>query len=122
MRVRPYSRVQRYGHELQKILGEIVTREVDTSSLGLVTVTRVRVSRDLRLARVYVSVLNRKVSRHDVERFFTRHGRFIRGLLGSQVSSKSVPELRFHYDSTFEEVEKVNELLARIQGSGPEPE
>ncbi|MFQ6615424.1 MAG: 30S ribosome-binding factor RbfA [Fidelibacterota bacterium] len=115
MRVRPYSRAQRYGHELQKILGEIILKEVDTSRVGLATVTGVKVSNDLRLARVYVSVLDRKGSQEDVERFFTRRAKFIRRMVGAQVTSKSVPELRFHYDSSFEEAEKVNRLLTRIQ-------
>lgn len=122
MRTRPYNRVQRYGHELQKILGEIILKELDTSPVGLTTVTRVKVTNDLRLARVYVSVLDRKGPQERVERFFTRHARFIRRILGTQLTSKSVPELRFHYDSSFEEAEKVNRLLTQIKNSGPESE
>lgn len=118
MRAKPYSRVQRFSHELQKVLGEIILKELDTSAVGLATVTQVKVSKDLRLARVYVSVLDRKGSREDVERFFTRHAKFIRRHVGNHVRSRAVPELKFQYDNSFEEAEKINRLLTRLHDSG----
>lgn len=122
MRPKPYSRIQRVSHELQKILGGIILKQLDTSPVGMATVTKVKVSRDLRLARVYISVLERKGSREDVEAFFARHAKFIRRLLGNQIRSRSVPELRFHYDITFEEAEKINRLLSQIQEPGTSSE
>ncbi|MFQ6673505.1 MAG: 30S ribosome-binding factor RbfA [Fidelibacterota bacterium] len=119
MTTKPYSRSQRYGHELQKILGEIILKEVDTSGIGFVTVTGVKVSRDLKHAHVYVSVLERTVGREFVESFFRRNAKSIRRILGSRITSKSVPEVRFFYDETFEEAEKLNRLFAKIHHSGP---
>ena len=39
MNIKPYSRSKRFGNELQKILGEIIFKEVDTSTIGFVTIT-----------------------------------------------------------------------------------
>ena len=70
MSIKPYSRSERYGRELMKILSEIIQREVDTKSIGFVTVTNVVASKDLKHAKVYVSVLGNAVEMGEVERFF----------------------------------------------------
>jgi len=71
MRHLPYSRKERFGHEVQKILSELILREIDTSDVGFATITGVKMSNDLRLARIYVSVLNRNVPRKKDRRVFS---------------------------------------------------
>ncbi|MCH8010992.1 MAG: 30S ribosome-binding factor RbfA [Candidatus Marinimicrobia bacterium] len=114
MNVRPFKRPDRYAHELSKMLGEIFFKEIDLSSIGFVTITHVKMSKDLKLARVYLSVLNRKVKKSAVEKYFKAKKGVIRGVLGSMIRSKSVPDLAFFYDETYEEVEKLDRLLNKI--------
>lgn len=114
MRIRPYSRSERYGHELKKILGEIILKEINTSRIGFVTISQVKVSRDLKYARIYVSVLNRSVSKQHVEDFFKRGVKHIRKILGSEITNKSVPELKFFYDEIYEEAEKLDRIFTEI--------
>ena len=119
MNIRPYSRSERFGHELKKILGEILLKEVDTSEIGFITITRVKVSKDLKYARVYISVLKRDISKRKIEYFFSRRAKHIRMILGSRIKSKSVPELRFYYDDTYEEIEKLDRLFDEIHQTRP---
>jgi|TARA_B100000035_G_scaffold311953_1_gene322440 ribosome-binding factor A len=112
---KPYSRKDRFGHEVQKILSDLMLKEIDTTEIGFTTISDVKMSNDLRSARIYVSVLNRKVSVDKIEEYFQTRGRYLRKLLGSELNAKSVPELKFFYDDSFEEVEKIDRLLSETR-------
>ena len=115
MNNRPYSRSDRYGHELKKLLGEIISSELDTSKVGFSTVTSVKMTSDLRIAKVYISVLNGGDKVKKIETFFNSRSKFLRGQLGNYLTSKSVPELRFYYDGTEAEAEKIERLISKLQ-------
>ncbi|HIB03388.1 MAG TPA: 30S ribosome-binding factor RbfA [Candidatus Marinimicrobia bacterium] len=115
MRTRPYSRPNRFGNELRKLLSEIISRELDTSKVGFATVTTVKMTNDLKIAKVYISVLDTGQKDKEIETFFNSRAKFLRGRLGSHLTSKSIPELKFFYDDTYEEAEKIDRLIAKIQ-------
>ena len=118
MNNRPYSRSDRYGHELKKLLGEIISSELDTTKVGFSTVTEVKMTNDLRIAKVYISVLNGDDKVKEIETFFNSRSKFLRGQLGNYLTSKSVPELRFYYDGTEAEAEKIERLISKLQSQG----
>ena len=115
MNNRPYSRSDRYGHELKKLLGEIISSELDTTKVGFSTVTEVKMTNDLRIAKVYISVLNADTKGKEIETFFNSRAKYLRGKLGNHLSSKSIPELRFYYDGTEAEAEKIERLISKLQ-------
>ena len=110
--------MDRYGHELKKVLGEIISSELDTSKVGFSTVTAVKMTGDLRIAKVYISVLNADNQGKEIEKFFNSRAKFLRGQLGNYLTSKSIPELRFYYDDTEAEAEKIDRLISKIQSQG----
>ena len=114
MNTRPYSRAKRFGHEIHKLLGEMISRELNTSSIGFVTITDVKMTNDLKIAKIYVSAIKSGIPTHSVVEFFSTHTKYLRGLLGNQLTSKSIPELRFYYDNSEEEAEKIEMLFAKI--------
>ena len=118
MNNRPYSRSDRYGHELKKLLGEIISSELDTTKVGFSTVTSVKMTNDLRIAKIYISVLNANEKSKEIETFFNSRAKFLRGRVGNYLTSKSIPELRFYYDDTETEAEKIKRLLSKIQSQG----
>ena len=107
MRRKPYRRKDRFGHEVQKILSDLILKEIDTTKVGFTTISDVKMSNDLRSARIYVSVLNRNIPVKHIENYFQSRGKYLRKLLGNELTAKSVPELKFYYDDSFEEVEKI---------------
>jgi len=105
------EKVQRLARE---VLGEEIQNLKDPR-LGFVTVTAVRVTPDLRHARVFVSVLG-----SDDEKAATMAGLksatpVLRTELGHQVRMKFTPELVFELDTMADEAQRLQEILHRIE-------
>lgn len=108
------EKVQKLARE---ILGELIQKLKDPR-IGFATVTAVRISADLRYARVLVSVLGK-----DEERSATMAGLrsatpYLRGELGRQMRMKYLPELTFELDTSTDRAERVEHLLKEIHQQG----
>lgn len=102
--------MERVGEEFREVLAEAILKLKDPR-VGFVTVTGVRVTPDLRLARVFYTALG-----DDRERAATRAGLrsaspHLRGAIGKQVRLKFLPELEFEEDVSIERSERIEELL-----------
>jgi ribosome-binding factor A len=96
------QRLARIDHEIQRILGTLITQELRDPRLAFVTVTRVEVSDDLRACKVFVSVIG---DRHQARQSFDalkRASRFLRGELGHRIDLRHTPELSFVEDRSAE--------------------
>ncbi|MBO0934129.1 30S ribosome-binding factor RbfA [Fibrella aquatilis] len=115
------KRQQKVARQLQKDLGEIFQRDLTHAFNGLgggavfITVTNVRVSPDLSVARVYLSLLNAK-NRTMLMEAIQEKSRTVRQLLGERVRHqlRIVPDLQFFLDDTAEYAEKMDKLFAGI--------
>ena len=96
-----YPRSQRVGDQLQRELAELLQREVKDPRVSMVSITTVRVSRDMSHANVYITTLDDKQREAAVEALNHAAG-FLRHELGSRLRLRSVPVLKFHYDETVE--------------------
>jgi ribosome-binding factor A len=76
----------------------------------VVTVPRVRMSPDLKLATVYVMPLGGKDSAPVIEAL-DRHKRFLRGEVARKINLKFAPDIRFKVDDSFENASKIDALL-----------
>ncbi|MHB8433998.1 MAG: 30S ribosome-binding factor RbfA [Candidatus Tyrphobacter sp.] len=107
------QRIARIDHEVQRILGMLVTQELKDPRLGFVTVTRAEVSDDLHQCKVFVSVIG---DREQAERSLValRHAAgFLRGELGHRIELRHTPELVFIEDrSTERAIELAKDLRA----------
>lgn len=83
---------------------------------AFVTITNVRTTPDLLLARIYLSVYN-KPNKNEVIETLTEHTYLVRHDLGSILRHKvrRIPELEFYLDDTLDEVEKMDKLLGKIK-------
>lgn len=81
--------------------------------LGLITITNVRVTPDLKIAKVYVSIFE-KERRDEVLEKIKAKTKFIRSELASRITIKFVPELKFFLDDTLDYVEKIEGLIKKI--------
>ncbi|WP_417467963.1 30S ribosome-binding factor RbfA [Maricaulis sp.] len=81
---------------------------------ALITVSEVRMSTDLRVAKVYVAPLG-PGEPAALARALNRGAGFLRGRLGREIELKFTPELHFHADNSFETASHVDQLLARPQ-------
>lgn len=109
-------RTQKIARLLQKALAEILLQE-RTSLLDskMVTVTEVRVSPDLGLAKVYLGFVLSEDQTEGMAQVERQKG-MIKKLLGNRVGSKlrKVPELRFYADDSVAQAAKVHQLLDEL--------
>ena len=97
-------------------MSEIIEREIQDPRIGLATVTRVKVSPDLRHARVFVTVLGDAGQRKKSLEGLRSAASFARRSLGKRLHHlRRIPELTFDYDDGLEKGMRVEELLEQIK-------
>ncbi|UCH10305.1 MAG: 30S ribosome-binding factor RbfA [Fidelibacterota bacterium] len=102
------------AEEVQRILAGIFLSEIQIPSVDMLTVTRVELSKDLRIAKVYISLLNPATSKDDVLEEVLRRRNEIRYHLGKELRIKYIPELRFHLDESLEHAARINTVLSDL--------
>jgi ribosome-binding factor A len=107
------QRIDRVQRLARQILGEEIQNLKDPR-VGFTTVTSVRVSADLRLARVLVSVLGSEEEQEQTMRGLESAKPYLRGELGHQMRLKYLPELSFELDHRAEEAEKLERLFRTL--------
>jgi ribosome-binding factor A len=113
-------RTERVASLIKEEIGAILIREYNDPSLGLTTVTEVRVSPDLRIARVFFSIFGAPGVREKTMRFLETERSHMRGLVGSRLRLRFVPDLEFRLDTTLDRVDRINALLKEIHKAKPE--
>ena len=104
-------RPERVGHLVQSELARLLIRDVKDPRLRLVTVTAVKMTPDLRVARVYVRTLEESADHGDVIRGLQRAAPFLRGQVGRALGLRVTPELRFEWDALPDTARRLDELL-----------
>lgn len=97
----------------RQVLGEAI-HDLKDPRIGFATVTSVRISPDLRHARVRVSVLGTDEEQTETMAGLNSAKSYLRGELGRQVRMKYLPELAFELDQQAEDAEHLEELLRKI--------
>jgi ribosome-binding factor A len=109
-------RVDRIEEQLRIELSEILEREVQDPRVRLVTVTHVKVSPDLRHARVFVSSLGGAEERKKILQGLKSASSYARRSLGQRLHHlRRIPELTFDYDDTLEKEMRIEQLLDQIK-------
>ncbi|WP_337865750.1 30S ribosome-binding factor RbfA [Ignavibacterium sp.] len=106
-------RVDRVEHLVKEEISDILLYKVKDVDLGFITVTNVRMSPDLRVASIYLSVFEKEKREIVLEKVKDRTG-FIRTELAHRIRIRFVPELRFFIDDTLDYVEKIEGLIKKI--------
>ncbi|MBF0343981.1 MAG: 30S ribosome-binding factor RbfA [Nitrospirae bacterium] len=110
----PYKRSQRVGDLLRREISGIILTRVKDPRIGFITITDVELSDDLKLARVYVSVLDRQHIDHTLKVLRTAVS-FIRRELARNVNLRHVPSLEFFEDKSIEYGLKIDGILKQIK-------
>ncbi len=110
-----YARTDRVADYLQRELAALIQQELRDPRIGMVSVTGVDVSRDLAHARVYVTELGADTAEQAAESIeaLNRAGGFLRSQLSRDSSMRSVPQLRFYFDSSVGRGRDLEALIRR---------
>jgi ribosome-binding factor A len=105
-------RPHRVGDQIRQELSEMLTRgAVHDPGIGFITLTRVTVTPDLQLARVYYTTLGDPKARRETEKALERATPFFRRQVGSRLQLRRVPELQFLFDESIAHQDRVEQIL-----------
>lgn len=108
-------RPEKVAEEIKHKLNSAMSKDLMELHLGLVTISKVMMSPDLRIAKVYVTFLGNK---EPIEKCMDRinfRKKHIRFLLAKHLTVKYIPELIFFYDDTLDYADKINKLLNEVK-------
>ena len=95
-----------------KNISDILTFELKNAKVGMPCVNHVEMNRDNTLAKVYVTFLGSKNPQKNLEEL-ERCKRFVRSSLAKKMDTYKVPEIRFIYDTTYDDQERLEAVLAK---------
>jgi ribosome-binding factor A len=113
-------RSQRVADVVRSVLSSLLLTEAHDPELRKVTVTEVEMPPDLRLARVYFSVLGGDPDRERAAASLARAAGYLRGEVGRRSGLRHAPELVFIPDRSLERGARVEEILAQVLPPKPE--
>lgn len=108
------NRMERVNEELKKEISSVIDLKLKNPNItGIISVTKVKTSPDLKFARVYISILNSKSKKNTLEGLKNASG-FIRSEIARNVNLRYTPELVFEIDDTMEYGAKIENILSEI--------
>ena len=108
-------RVSRVGEQIKKELSQIIQREIKDPRIGFVTITKVEMSGDLQIAKVFVSVLGSATEKQETLAALEKATGYMRSEIGRRIRLRYTPELIFVIDQSLEHSEHINKLLNDVQ-------
>ena len=114
--VREFGRNARIASQMQKELALLLQRGIKDPRLGFVTVNEVEVSKDLAVAKVFVTVMNAdsKTVARNVE-ILNEAAPYLRHEVGKRIRMRSVPELRFYYDESLDTGMRMDAIFHELE-------
>lgn len=109
-------RLERIGDRIRQEVSEMLVRqELQDPRLAGVSITDVKVDRELAFASIYVSALEGSERSKEILQGFESASSYIRKLLAMRIELRSFPRLRFFWDPTPERADRIEQLLASIR-------
>jgi ribosome-binding factor A len=119
----PYKRADRVASLLQKEIAGFLERELRDPRLKKITVTKVALSDDLKLARIYYSLVGTDRERAEAGEGLQRAKGMLKKLIAQNTYLRSTPDLEFYYDQGLEYSQRVDDLIKKIhEQNGPDTE
>ena len=109
-----YKRAERVAELIRAELADILRRRINDPRIGLLTLSEVTLSDDLKVAKVYFVEMGQDQCRPEIREGLDKAGGFIRRELGKRLALRYVPELIFLYDNSFAYGNRIEKLIAKV--------
>ena len=110
------QRPSRVGEQIREDLTELLAAQVHDPGIGFLTITRVEVTSDLQIARIYYTTLGDAAgAQADRAARSERATPFLRRQLGQRLRLRRIPELQFFFDENVERLDRVERILQDLQ-------
>ncbi len=107
----PFARSERVSGLIQKVLSEILQKDIRDPRLKMATITEVEVSRDLKLARIYFTTPDGEQKKDAAIKGFNSARGFIKRILANELDLKYMPDIKFFYDESLEYGSHIDSLI-----------
>ena len=114
------GRDKKIAEEFRREISSILCFEMNDPRLYGITVTTVRVTPDLSLARVYFAIPGQAERAQEVQKALKKSSAYIRRLVASRIRMRYLPQLEFFYDESLDIEERMNEIFAKLPPYGEE--
>jgi ribosome-binding factor A len=111
------SRPARVGDQIREELSELLARRVKDPGIGFITITYVKVSPDLQVARAFYTLLGDDKAHKDTARALERATPFLRRQIAGRLRLRRAPELTFQFDESIERQQRIEQLIEEIHAT-----
>lgn len=109
-----YKRSLRISELIKREVSAIIALTIKDQSIKSVNITFVKVSDDLKYAKIYYRILGDSQAKENAMKGLERAKNFIRAEIGNRTELRYVPEIQFHYDKGMDEAAHIDELIKKI--------
>ena len=113
--MKPFARSDRVCGHIQKALSDILLKKIKDPRLEFATITNVKMSRDLRIARIYFTTTGDKKSAEEALEGFKSAIGYVKRTLAGQLGLRYMPELNFFYDESFDYGSHIDKILKDVK-------
>ena|SRR5258708_5106635 len=114
------TRPDRVAEQIRIELTQLIARDVHDPGIGFITLTKVSVTSDLQLARVYYTSLGDETAQKETGRALRRASPFLRRQIAQRVRLRRVPELEFFYDKSIAQHDRIEQILQELKAEADE--
>ena len=108
-------RPERVQEALRQEISRVVLKEIKDPRIGFLTITKVDLTKDLRYAKVYFSVLGGAKEKALALKGLNSAKGYIKGMVADRISLRLVPEISFRIDESIEHTEEIYNLFKMIK-------
>jgi ribosome-binding factor A len=107
-------RTEKVAEEIRHQIPDVLKKELADIQVGLVTVTKVTISKDLKYAKIYLSFIGNKIPAEECIEKISFRNKQLRMGLSQKLRLRYMPEISFYFDDTIEYANKIDELIRQI--------
>ncbi len=117
--MKPYARSDRVAGLIQQVLAELLQKEISDPRLAQASITTVRMTRDLRIAKIYFATKGEEGAPQAALEGFERAKGFVKRELAQRLGLRYMPDLKFFYDDSIDHGARIDQLLKMVKEDDP---
>jgi len=112
--MKSFERCDRVARQLQQTLSDLLKKNVQDPRIKMATITEVKLSRDLRIAKIYFTIYGGEKNKDDAIDGFKSALGYVKRKLASELKLRYMPDLRFYFDESFDYSAHINNVLKSL--------
>jgi len=112
--MKPFARSDRVGGQVQKLLSAVLQKEIKDPRLKTVVITGVKMTRDLKSARIYFTVNGGGKEKKQAMKAFRSARGYVKRSLAARLGLRYMPDLKFFYDDSFDYGSHIDDILRSL--------